>query len=113
MSRHKIVAISAMLASFLFLGSFMVMAKVFGRDVAEYQSRIVQRFAESPSLPLEEQSESETTEEVNNIGIAESEVISLFSPLAIIVLITIGLSFSLLGIILIRFRRDIFEDFYT
>jgi len=102
-----------MLASFLFLGSFSVLGKAFGRDVAEYQSRIVQRFAESPSLPLEEQSESEISEEVNNIASPESEAISLFSSLGIIVSITIGLSFSLLGIILIRFRRDIFEDFYS
>jgi hypothetical protein len=101
-----------MLVSFLFLGSFLVLGKAFGRDVAEYQSRIVQRFADSPNMNSEEQSESEISP-VNNIASAESEAISLFSSLGIIVFITIGLSFSLFGIILIRFRRDIFEDFST
>ncbi len=113
MSRHKVIAISAMFASLLFLGSFLVLGKVFGRGLAEYQSRIVERFADSPNMPSEEQSESEISEEVNNIASVESEATSLFSPLVIIVLITIGLSFLLLGIFLIRFRRDIFVDFYT
>ena len=76
----------------------MVMGKVIGRDVAEYQSRIVQRFAELPSLPLQQQSESEINEDVNNIASVESEAISLFSPLGAIVMITIALSFLLLGI---------------
>ncbi len=102
-----------MLASFLFLGSFMVLGKVFGRDAAEYQARIVQHFAESSNLPSEERSESEISEDVNNVVSIESEAISLFSPLTIIVLITIGLSFLLLGVVLIQFRRDIFEDFNT
>jgi hypothetical protein len=100
-----------MFASLLFLGSFLVVGKVFGRDLAEYQSRIVERFADSPNMPSEEQSESEISEEVNSI--ANTESISLFSPLGMIVLIAIGLSFSLLAIILIRFRKDIFEDLYT
>jgi hypothetical protein len=113
LSRDKLIAISAILVSYLFLGSFMVLGKVFGRDAAEYQARIVQRFAESPNLSSEEQSDSESSNEVNNVVSIESEAIPLFSPVIIIVLITIGLSFFLLGIVLIRFRRDIFEDFYT
>jgi hypothetical protein len=112
LSRHKVVAISAMLASFLFLGSFLVLGKVFGTGLTEYQSRIVQRFADSPNMPSEEQSESGIGE-VNNIASIESEVISIFSPLGMIVLTTIGLSFLLLGVIFIRFRRDIFEDLST
>jgi hypothetical protein len=102
-----------MLASFLVLGSFLVLAKAFGRDVAELQSRIVERFVESPTLSLEEQSKSEISEQVDSIPSVEAESISLFSSIGIIILIIIALSFSLLGIILIRFRRDIFEEFYT
>jgi hypothetical protein len=113
LSRHKVIATSAILASLLFLGSFLVLGKVFGRGLAEYQSRIVERFADPPTIPSEEQTESEISEGVNNIATVESESITLFSSLGIIVLVTIGLSFLLLGIVLIRFRKDIFEDFYT
>jgi hypothetical protein len=111
LSRQKVIAISAMFASFLFLGSFLVLGKVFGRGLAEYQSRIVEQFAEPPNMASEEQSESEISEEVNSI--ASTESIPLFSSLGIIVLIAIALSFLLLAIILVRFRKDIFEDFYT
>ena len=113
MSRQKVIAISAMFASFLFLGSLLVLGKVFGRGLAEYQSRIVEQFAEPPNMPSEDQSESEISEEVNSIASTESESIPLFSSLGIIVLIAIALSFSLLGIILVRYRKDIFEDLYT
>lgn len=111
MSRQKVIAISAMFASFLFLGSLLVLGKVFGRGLAEYQSRIVEQFAEPPNMASEGQSESEISEEANSI--ASTESVPLFSSLGIIVLIAIALSFSLLGIILVRFRKDIFEDFYT
>jgi hypothetical protein len=111
LSRHKVIAISAMFASLLFLGSFLVLGKVFGRGLAEYQSRIVERFADSPNMPSEEQSESEISKEVNSI--ASTESIPLFSSLGMIVLIAIALSFLLLGFILVRFREDIFEDLYT
>jgi hypothetical protein len=111
LSRHKVIAISAMFASLLFLGSFLVLGKVFGRGLAEYQSRIVERFADSPNMPSEDQGESEISEEVNSI--ASTESIPLFSSLGMIVLIAIALSFLLLGIILVRFREDIFEDSYT
>ncbi len=88
----------------------MVMGKVLGRDLAEYQSRIVQRFTDAPNMVSGEQSESEIDEE-SNIVSTESESISFFSSLGTIVLTAIALSFLLFGIILIRFRRDIFEDF--
>jgi hypothetical protein len=108
----KFTAFSVLLVSFLFLGSFMIIGKGVGRPIATYNSELEERFGRSYDLPSEEtHSESEIDDGgSNNIIDIQSEGISPLSLFGIILLSIIGLCISLIAIIFIRFRREIFGN---
>jgi hypothetical protein len=109
----KFIAFSVLLVSFLFLGSFMIIGKGIGKPIANYNSELEERFGGTYGLLSSEEvhSESEIDEgSTNNIIIIQNEGINSFSLFGIVLLSIIGLCFSLIAVIFVRFRSEIFGN---